>query len=154
MRLIQRGSPREADLYLQQLCDLATNGGSPTMAGRAVSRRALLALQSGKADEAATLVEETRALVQQVRGFPTWSDLAAAADCRQRPHQDQRVLLANLLGTEGRILELCEELGDAQASYDAALRLLVEAETAFEQLDMVCVPRHRRAQSSVAADSL
>lgn len=39
------------------------------MAGRALSRRALLAFQTGRADEAATLVEESRALLQQVRSF-------------------------------------------------------------------------------------
>lgn len=55
--------------------------------------------------------------------------------------QDQHAILADLLGTEGRILELCDELGDAQASYDAALRLLMEAETAFEQADTLCAPR-------------
>lgn len=39
------------------------------MAGRALSRRAVLNLQMGKADEAATLIEQARGLLTQVRRF-------------------------------------------------------------------------------------
>lgn len=52
--------------------------------------------------------------------------------------QDQRAVLADLLGTEGCILELCDEPGDAQKSYDTALGFLMQAEAAFEQLDTLC----------------
>ncbi|KAH6918185.1 cysteine peptidase C50 [Coprinopsis sp. MPI-PUGE-AT-0042] len=147
---LSRGSPREAEYFLQQVRDLAQELNLPVVVGRAHTRMSQVQIGLGKVDAAKESLELATSVLGQ-------NGLVADDETQAEELSSEGALVAALETVENKRLqaqlsEKAEMVEDAQTLLYAGMKLLEQLDGDFRELDSNFMSLRRSSDNQSTGD--